>query len=349
MREGDEGADDEWIAIYNTWFDSTGAEFKSNETWNAFIEEEPAARFRMWFDTWVNKKDSSQQIGSRTTAYYTGMHRQSGGWLSWELVGGSPWVPFMRNESEAMAFAPTRQADGDPMPMSMSDMMYFSLTLQKIDLGSPDWEDIRICIEDMNIEEFRLQARNQLMEGVNTPIFEDSKVPDMPQTGILSPIYDAIGGFLEMLWKDITSVLQLGWNALASQVPWFTDFWEATAILVGDGYQFVIYVIEQLAALLTWGLSFISYLAYPIEVITGAYDNLVEMTSNFVGVDPQSATVLLIIVFAILPLTEAIERGDRSYVVQFLGAVWSVANTLFTVIINAIRFTVNFIMEFWPL
>jgi hypothetical protein len=350
MEEGDEGADDEWIWIKTAYFDHNG-EVVVNDTsnqWYALIEEEGNGWFRLWWDTWISRDNGSSVVGTRTSAYYYAMQRVSNGWGLWEALGGNPWVPMKRNETEAMAFQAIKRDDNTTIPSSALDMMIIQLSIERSSNKIGEME-FRVGTVNFNEKNIRTMSRADVLTGIDTPNFEDTKVADMPSTGPLRQLIDAIMGLPMLIYRELAAIGLVLWEQMAIYFPWLTNIIESAMVILVPAAEFGFTIMEYLASLLTWGLDLVYLIATPITIIVGTYDLLVTYTADFIGVNPVEVSNFLVIVMFIVPMIEAIQRGDTSYVLNTAKMIWGVASTILSFVWNIGAKVIGWIIEAFPL
>jgi hypothetical protein len=338
MGDGDEGANDEWISVATQVSDHNGAD-EDTRYWNAFIEEEPAARFRTWFDIWVNRVNASSFMGSRVNAYYFGM--ESGGWLLW-----AGWSPMLDNSTEVITFLPMEFDDDSSAPAQYWDLMKIEMELDFEDSGTAS-DPYRVCIEDVNIDEKRLSPQAEIFSGVNTPIFIAPKVPDMPIGGILAPLYVAVASLAGDIWVALAGILALAWDAIGSQFPWFTQFVEDLYSLINSFTQFLATITTGLVAL----LDFIAGMFWLFPVITGAIGDTWALLTSWL--DPFVANagdwiLLAVIVFGIIPFAANISEGRIKEVRADIEVVWGFISTILDWTFRLAKMVIDLVLGLIP-
>lgn len=339
MLEGDEGADDEWIATAVDVFTNTG--LKGNDTYNSFIEEEQAARFRFWHNTWINKIDASSAVGSRFNAYYFGMEKDPG-WIVW-----GDWKPMLDNITEAISIVPLLDGNNNVTQARNYDLMKIGIQLIMYD-GQLSSDPYQVCIEDININEVQLASHGEVLSGVNTPIWNAPKVPDMPIGGIIAPLYAAILSLGSILTDAVAGGLGVLWGMIDDRFPWFTAFWAGLLSGITDLATLFVTIFGWLSQLFAWGVNFIGLIATPITIIEGAWINIVDATASFAGVAPTDLGIVFIVMFGIIFPLEALGRGDASVMMKVLELTWAVARTFIFLMMRIGTFIVNTILGLIP-
>lgn len=338
MFEGNEGASDEWIAVRTQARNRTAWLTNYYETFTAFIEEEPAARFRLWMDLWVSPTNSSSVGASRINPYYYGM--QDVGWFMW----GS-WSPFLANVTEAMYFTPLTNGNDVITPASQFDLMKIEAEL---DFGVSGGSELyMVCIEDVNINEIKTASRGSSIQGVDTPIYNAPKIPDMPITGMLAPLYSALTSLAGNIWDALAGILELAWDAISTQFPWFTQFIDDMYSLIASFSQFLQSIASGLASL----LDFMAESLWLFPVLTGAISDtwvmLVSWLDPFVA-NAGDWVLLAVIAFGIIPFAANLSEGKIQAVRNDIDAVWGFLSTMLDWIFRLGKMAIDLVLGLIP-
>jgi len=345
MIDGDEGSNDEWTAIKTYWTRGPWNDAPPvtvilvDEAWNAFIEEEPAARYRTWLDLFISNVNASGVVAGRTNAYYHGI--QNTGWWMW-----GDWAPMLNNISESIVHYNLKTYQGNNTVASKLDLMKLEVELEwNADSGS---QLFMSCIEDINLEDYELGDTNGVMKGINKPIFVDAKSPDMPATGFLAPLVTALSSMAKWFADALSSVAAMLWAYLGEQIPWFTSFWETVFLWLASAGELFFTIAENLIALFSWGVAQLDYLLLPIQVITETYDTIVTYTGQFLGTDPSQTISVLLLVVVFVPFIEALTVGDTGFIIRSITLVWDVMFFIINISVTFIKFIVSSILEAFP-
>ncbi len=225
MEEGDVGVNDFWTGINATWFNSDGDTFNSTDVFFAFVEDTPKSTVQFWLDFWFNKQNASSIHGGRVNPVFLGM--RNGGGLMGSLF--PDWAPFLGNQSLTNSFEPNLDAAGNVVLAQNIEFMVLGFNLSRPSTVSPI-ADFRATLGDFVISEFRI-AEGQMV-GVQTPIYNEPKIPNLPLTGFLVPLYAVIASIGDLMVSGLTWAAIQGWQLLQSTFPWLTG-------TVERGYQLV--------------------------------------------------------------------------------------------------------------
>lgn len=338
MFEGNQGPNNMWTAIRTQARNRTHWLTDYYETFTAFIEEEPAARFRLWMDLWFSPTNYTSVAASRLNPYFYAM--QNTGWFLW-----GTWSPFLANVTEAMYFTPVTNGNDVITQASQFDLMKIEAEL---DFGPSGASELyMVCIEDVNINEIQTAPRGSQIQGVGTPIYNAPKVPDMPITGILAPVYSALTQLAGWIWDAAAAILDLAWQAISDQFPWFTQFIEDLASLINSFSQF----LQSITAGLVELLNFMADSLWLFPVISGVIgDTWVMLTS---WLDPFVANagdwiLLAVIVFGIIPFAANLSAGRTSAVRADIETVWGFLSTILEWTFRLAKMAIDFVLGLIP-
>jgi hypothetical protein len=344
MAEGDEGATTEWIGLFAEHTYGPTKYIDSIQQFNAFIEEEPAAWVRLYTDMWLSTSDRQRSIASRASAYYFGMI--DSGWILW----GS-WSPMIANYTQSIRESPLQNNNGDKVDVAFYDYFKIGMVLNITEQSPAPGHatPYRVCIRDITEYEKNIGDRNEQTKAIDTPIFEAPKIPDLPVTGLLTPLYAAILQLGSWIVDAFSGLADAIWGIIGEYFPWFTDFWDALVASLDGLVSIFVPVFDALIGLFTWGADNIGLLATPFEIIGDTYDTLVQYTSPFFENQPDEVLLLLVLIVGFIPFIEAFTRGDTSFVLSSLKIVWGVASTLIDYTIRFARAVIQFILDAIPL
>ncbi len=339
MEDGDVGADDQWINFNATWYNRDGS-FIRSEIFNGWIELESISQVRIWFDIWFNKQNSSTLGGGRTTAYYFGMHKTPFG------IFGGDWSPQIINATESLAFIDLLDNSSSLISSPQLDLMFISFNVTRpITQNATDW---RLTLRDFDVLEYKLRDNKQQMEGINTPTPNKPKVPDMPVTGFLAPLYAAITGIGAFVANAMTGLANIAWGFIESQFPWFTGFIDAISASLGNLSTIFFAIYGNMSNGFAFVAERIWLLATPILIVTDTWGLLVDNIAIFFVVNPAEVSLLMVIMLGVIPLMDAVSRGDSSFIIRALSLAWGAANTMMQFFIRLGQIVINIALEFWP-
>jgi len=336
MNQGDIGTNDMWTQINAEWYRNNT--LIKTDNFNSFIEGEPKATFRIWVDQWFSKTDADRRHQSRVISYYYGMEQNA--FLWW-----GDWSPYLTNTSQSMYSGTTFDADG-----AVTSCAEFTLFTIGFNLSRPSTQsgeaDFRVTLRDFDIFETKLAG--DVMAGVDTPIFVDTKIPNLAPTGFLSPIYTAITSLGAIIVDAFSHAGNIAWSELSSRYPWFTNFWETSGAMVVKFSSFTSFIWSYLSGFLDWLLSIIDFAIYPFTIIGSAWRYITDSLGVFHGIYWNDIIVLFIVVVFGSSLMEAFGTGDTPFIIGLIRTTWGVASTLLLWTYRLARLIIDTILGLIP-
>ncbi len=338
MEEGDLGVNDEWTVINATWYDRDDTIIKSN----LFVAwpETNEAIIRLWVDMWFNKINASSIAGGRLSSYYTGMHTTA--FLLWQ--GG--WSPMITNSTDSLAFIPLKDDGSNFITSPQLDLMSVSVNLTRPanSIGT-EGRNITATLQGWQQLDYKL-AFGQ-MNGIDTPVPVETKVPDMPVTGFLAPLIAAVLGIGAFVANGLTNLAGLAWDALDSQFPFLTQgIVSIYSLLTAFGSFF--------SSLFTTVTSFLAFLVpqiWLIDVFVGlaadSWVNITGWTEPFLT-NLDSWFILFLVLFVIIPFASKANAGDVGGMESDVRKMYGVINAFFQWSITLLRVAIDFIIGLKP-
>lgn len=254
--------------------------------------------FRVYLDLWFNKINASTTIGGRICSYYHGMQDNAAWWLRW---WSSNWGTKATDKVQSMFFTDLTDNSGNIISCKQIDLMRVWARVEGSSTENYTWR-----LRDFDILSFTV-AQDE-MEGINTPVFEETRTPDMPATGFVAAflagirkvgetivnaftwgamnIWPAFCGFMDSLgaffgfphwFSSLTTTLYL----------WLTYFWTALGYLAtflvqafsGFGAGMGTFT-TALVAFVSAGVSWMQGL---VGFFTGTWTGMTDLWNDFGG------------------------------------------------------------------
>jgi hypothetical protein len=162
--------------------------------------ESSRTTFNFWVDLWFNKMNSSSVVGGRVNAYQYGMRQE--GWWMWSSV-----APVIGNVTASMFFDDLRDGNNNVTTVRNIELMRFRASINRTVAWDSRWYLYPY-------EVFNYKTADDRMEGVDTPVFVETTVIDMPKTGFVAPIVKAIQGISTAISKAMFNMVKLLIGAL---------------------------------------------------------------------------------------------------------------------------------------
>jgi len=211
-----------WIVPQVEWYSRSSAGTVTNpvddlisaypETGDDVNNEKTDVRF--WVDLWFNRMNASEVIGGRVNAYYYGM--DEGGFMGW-----AGWGPIILNETSSMYFDDLRLPDGNITDSLGIELVKFWVNVTKTAEGAApggDCDNHRWSLRNFEILNWKIAPDR--MQGIDTPIFVETKSVEMPSSGFLQPLYRAIDGLATAIWMGALGFQKILWGAMDSFLAW---------------------------------------------------------------------------------------------------------------------------------
>ena len=245
-----------WIVWNTTWY-NRGVMQKNDAVYMYHTGDTAAENttVRFWIDLWFNRINASTTIGGRVNAYYYPMTDSSNQWLRW--LTGSNWGIDDKLRKQSMLFADVLDANGNVVSCSQIDLMRLGCRIEV-----PATYEQLLIVSDYDV--FDLQFAIGAMDGVQTPVFDDCKVPIMPQGGFLGAVVSALQGlghqiamaagpYLLEFWVQFVGFMDsifayFGFpDAFSNFVTWVTSLWS----FLGDSFTWLVSALTSLFTFLT--------------------------------------------------------------------------------------------------
>lgn len=197
--------DASWIRLQVKWFNQndlikTDYIYTYHEGYDKDSMPVDRNDFRLWVDLWFNRMNASTVIGGRVNAYYFGMKELGTWWF-----GYGDFRPVKGNVTSSMFFDELKDDSSNVINCKVVGLVRAWVQVRKI--PNADTDDDTWSIREYNILNFKLASDR--MEGVDTPIFVETKEITMPQTGFLQPLYKAISNIGNAVTQSIFNVAKL--------------------------------------------------------------------------------------------------------------------------------------------
>jgi hypothetical protein len=201
------GATDASFIRMNVEWYNQGVKIKENDIYAYSYGYYPQGKnesdrttFNFWVDLWFNKLNSSSVIGGRVNAYQYGMREE--GWWMWANVN-----PVIGNVTASMFFDDLKDGTGNVTTVRNIELMRFRTTINRTVAWNSRWLLYPY-------EVFNYKTADDRMMGVDTPVFVETTVIDMPKTGFVAPIVKAIQGISTAITRAMFNVIKMMIGAL---------------------------------------------------------------------------------------------------------------------------------------
>ena len=353
-----------WINMTVSWYQGTGTPgsytfVKSDYLYMFFHNSEhwvvQPFQFRFWFDAWFNSINASSTGGGRINAFEYSVKDNADLWMRW-LVNN--WGPKDDVLKESTYMADLKDANNLIMSSERIKMVRCRVGVVVYDAGGGQ------LIEVHNYEVLDYTHSKELpLHGIQTPVFDDTKMPDMGQTALLGAIFSMFAGIGQWLSENVMfGGLNLWGNFVAfldtiAGMLGAPKFFSNLFAWIGNGFTYMIqsatYIFTLLSSfflmigqligafITTLGefvLSIIATLSYLVDILggigTGAGNLWVQF--NIMG------WLEVALVFYPLYLIILWDQEGMDAVVSQLSLIWGIAAWLFGFFIQIIMAVISF-------
>lgn len=338
------GSDAFYITWYAKWYnrDTATADwdlintdtFTSLPIWNGTDTVYTA----LWVDLWFNEMNASTIFGGRVNSEYYGISDSS----EWFAFWAQTWGAYVGNVTQSMYFDDLENTAGEIISARQLKMMkpFF-----RVEQGVNAARNNTVEIRDFDILDFR-EAEGK-MEGVPTPIFVASKMPDMPSTGFLAGVVAAFGQIGNTIVSAISYGALQGWNilvqfldtvgswlgfpnAFTNFTAYLTEFFSflanAMANLGTMMTEVFTFFLDPVVKMLTYiGLFFsniLTTLTTMVNVVTGVYGWSTDLFDYFNLAD----FITLFFVFTVPIMMLQVFKNEG------IGGIWRITSTFLDIL-----------------
>ncbi len=156
-----------------------------------------ATRVSFWIDNWFNSINGSSTGGGRINAYEYPMKDNADLWLRWLA---NNWGVKDDVAKESMAMFDLRDADYNIMSSERIKMVRLTMELETYDNLDADGQ--LSMIENINVLDYT-RSPDFPLTGVQTPVFDETKMPTVGNTGVLGAIFSMFSGIGQWLSENV--------------------------------------------------------------------------------------------------------------------------------------------------
>lgn len=264
-----------WINFTVVWT-NRGVTVRSYDAVYLFHRGDAAASgaityFQFWLDFWVDKTNSSTTMAGRFNAYEFPMKDNANAWLKWLSTN---WGPKDDVAKESMVLVDLLDADG-VTPLSSQKIKLVRFWSGLTVAGGTD--DQQITLTNFLVTD--LTFCNPPIIGIQTPAFDETKVPLMPQSGfigVLSSTFSWWGKWLtdNVIWGGLSI-----WPALVAFLDtigaWmgYPGAFSHFLTWIGGGWTWLSSGVTWLYSLIVAGWAFVTlWISKFITVVSAAFN-----------------------------------------------------------------------------
>lgn len=209
--------------------------------------------WRMWIDFWFDGSEGSTKIGGRLNAYEYAMEDGAQPWLKWLSTN---WGPDQNATKESLFMTDILGADNVTVTSSTAiKLVRIWVKLEVVNAATEQYVVLtNYAVQDRTFSDPPLT-------GIQTPVFDETVVPVMPQAGFLGIVVSSFTWWGKWISDNIM------WGGL-SLWPAFVGFMDTIAAWLGYPNGFT-YLLEYMSGGWTWFLSSLGWLYSALTSIFG--------------------------------------------------------------------------------
>jgi hypothetical protein len=152
-------------------------------------------RFRFWNDMWFNNINASSTGGGRINAYEYPMHDNADAWLRWLA---NNWGVKDDVPKESTYMGDLLDTDGNVMSTERIKMVRVTVELEVADADAGQL----VYLNNYDVMDYT-HSPDLPLTGVQTPVFDETKMPTVGNTGILGAIFSMFSGIGQWLSENV--------------------------------------------------------------------------------------------------------------------------------------------------
>ena len=216
----------------------------------------------LWIDIWLNRINASTVIGGRVNAYEYPMKDSADAWVKWLKTD---WGPNDGLRKQTMCFETMTHDDDTALStkeielIKVKCLIYMNATENNEFFSATDY-DI-----------FDLTFGSEPLQGIQTPVFDETRVPVMPQGGFLGALFSQFAWFFRGLAGAFGPAILAFWDA-------FVGFMDTVFTTFGwpNGFS---QIVNFIANLITW---FSVALGYFVSLVTTGFTWITQAFSYMI-------------------------------------------------------------------
>lgn len=280
-------ASDAWINMTASWY-YNGTLIKQDILYMFFHGEcynpPDPGRFQFFLDFWFDSGNASNLMGGRINAYEFPVHDSSAAWFRW-LSSNWGVKDDVLKQSECMM--PLYDSDGNVISSEQIQLVKVHSALSVIPYDAEQY----IAVTDFSV--FDTTLGDFPLKGIQTPPWDETKMPAMTNTGIFGAIWSMFAGIGKWLsdnilfgglnlWGNFVAFLDTiaGWLGAPG---FFTNLFN----WIGEGFTYLVssagYAWDVLANIFVLMGSLLSAFVVTVGELIGSFVNTLSGFVDFMG------------------------------------------------------------------
>jgi hypothetical protein len=230
---------------------------------------------QIWVDLWFDKTNASTTVAGQVNAYYHGVREQGSAW--W--FGYGVFTPMQSESGNSQFLDDLYDHEGNITNVLQYELMKLWVEVDK-DAEPVDGDDETYRIA--GIQDMHIGLAVDRMEGIDQPTFVQTKILDMPQTGFISAIKNAINNLSKLIWGGAFQFIQLIMGAAGSfmEAIGLGELWNAFGVVLDQMAQFTVELLSELSVAFTNTALLLTQLTNMVSLTIGRY---VYFITAFIG------------------------------------------------------------------
>jgi hypothetical protein len=357
-------AQEVWINMTVTWYQGHGTPgsytfVKTDDLYMFFhgtvTGQYDPFNFRFWFDAWFNSINASSTGGGRVNAFEYPMKDDADLWFRWLA---NNWGVKDDVEKESMYMGDLLDTNGQIMNSERIKMVRLKV---RLDVYNASGGQV-IYLHNYEVLDYT-HSKELPLHGIQTPVFDDTKMPDVGQTGLLGALFSVFQGIGQWLsenvmfgglnlWGNFVAFLDTiaGWlgapKFFTNLFNWigsgFTYLTQSATYVFTLLYNFFLMIGQLMGAFIaTLGefvLSIITTLGYLVDFLGGIGTGAGNLWDQF----QIWSWIQLALIFYPIYLIILWEEHGMDAVLSQLTMIWGIASWLFGFFIQIIMAVISF-------
>jgi len=275
---------DRYIEGRVVWFNSSYHTIKTDLIYfyHSATSSGDNTTYRIWIDLWFNKINASTTIGGRVNSFYFPMKDSANPWLIW--LTGSNWGINDGIQKQSMCVIDLKDSGGNIISTQQIKLIKIFSQLYVDPGGSGNY----VTVSDYDVFDLTFSPFSMAFYGIQTPVFDETRVPVMPQGGFLGHIFSALSNLGKSISEALGPSILGFWNSfvgfLDTIFAWtghptlFSDLTSWLSSLSAWLWDSFTYLIDGLTSFFTLIASFMTKL---LNTVSTAFTTWSDMITTF--------------------------------------------------------------------
>jgi hypothetical protein len=355
-----------WINMTSAWFQGSGTPgtydwVKTDNIYMFYHGSVGTAgnpgHWSFWIDMWFNNINASSTGGGRVNAYEFPMNDNADLWMRWLA---NNWGVKDNVQWTSNYMGDLKDTDGNIMNCQKIKMVRVKMELEV----TQDASAMQLVqIHNYPVLDYTHSPELPLV-GIQTPVFDETKMPNMGQTGLLGAVFSLFSGIGQWLsenvifgglnlWGNFVAFLDTiaGWlgapKFFSNLFKWIADGFGFMVSSASFMFQLLSSFFQLIGALLTGFVSVLAEMVLSIlntlSVLTGMMGGTIGAAGNLWEQLGIWSWIQVALVFYPLYLVILWEEEGMDAVVSQLTMIWGIVAWLFGFFVQIIQMMMHVI------